>query len=72
MLLGEVGVDVRLNAECIGFAARGDQPFTIHLTYPIDEIDEERKADWDKMRHQFESAWGDIAAGFGRAWSRFR
>jgi len=27
--------------------------------------------DWDKHRASFEQAWGDIAAGFGRAWSRF-
>ena len=27
--------------------------------------------DWEKHRANFESAWGDIAAGFGRAWSRF-
>jgi chromosome segregation ATPase len=33
---------------------------------------ESSAADWEKMRHQFEDAWGDIAAGFGRAWSRFR
>ena len=32
------------------FEARGDQPFTIHLTYPIDEIDVEREKDWDKER----------------------
>ncbi len=28
--------------------ARGEQPFEIHLTYPIDEIDVERKKDWEK------------------------
>jgi hypothetical protein len=27
---------------------RGDEDFTIHLTYPIDEIDVERKKDWEK------------------------
>ncbi|HEY2962192.1 MAG TPA: hypothetical protein VGJ37_07235 [Pyrinomonadaceae bacterium] len=27
---------------------RGDEDFTIHLTYPIDEIDKGRKADWEK------------------------
>ena len=30
------------------FKARGSEPFTVHLTYPIDEIDVERKADWEK------------------------
>jgi hypothetical protein len=28
--------------------ARGTQPFRLHLTYPIDEIDVERKKDWEK------------------------
>jgi hypothetical protein len=28
--------------------ARGNKPFTIHLTYPIDEIDQGRKEDWEK------------------------
>ena len=28
--------------------ARGAAPFTIHLTYPVDEIDVERKKDWEK------------------------
>jgi glyoxylase-like metal-dependent hydrolase (beta-lactamase superfamily II) len=30
--------------------ARGDDEYTIHLTYPIDEIDVERKDDWDTQR----------------------
>jgi hypothetical protein len=30
--------------------ARGDDEYTIHLTYPIDEIDVERKNDWDTQR----------------------
>jgi hypothetical protein len=34
------------------FAARGKQPFTIHLTYPIDEIDVLRKQDWDEHRQK--------------------
>jgi hypothetical protein len=30
-------------------AARGaDAPYTLHLTYPVDEIDVERKKDWEK------------------------
>lgn len=28
--------------------ARGNSGFTIHLTYPINEIDSDRKADWEK------------------------
>ena len=27
---------------------RGDEDYTVHLTYPIDEIDVERKEDWEK------------------------
>ncbi|HEX6651085.1 MAG TPA: hypothetical protein VF075_16145, partial [Pyrinomonadaceae bacterium] len=27
---------------------RGDEDYTIHLTYPIDEIDVERKKEWEK------------------------
>ena len=30
------------------FKARGGEPFSIHLTYPVDEIDAGRKADWEK------------------------
>lgn len=30
------------------FGARGGEPFEIHLTYPLDEIDTARKADWEK------------------------
>jgi hypothetical protein len=30
------------------FKARGKSPFTVHLTYPVAEIDAERKADWQK------------------------
>lgn len=28
--------------------ARGDAPYTLHFTYPIEEIDEEREKDWKK------------------------
>jgi len=28
--------------------ARGDDDYTVHLTYPIAEIDVERKKDWEK------------------------
>jgi hypothetical protein len=30
------------------FKARGGEPFEIHLTYPVDEIDVARKEDWEK------------------------
>lgn len=33
------------------FDARGTSPLTIHLTYPLDEIDENRAAEWEKQRN---------------------
>jgi hypothetical protein len=44
---GEHGNPERESLEML-FAARGDEDYTIHLTYPIDEIDKERKKDWEK------------------------
>jgi len=44
---GEHGNPERESMEML-FAARKKEPFTIHLTYPIDEIDVERKKDWEK------------------------
>ncbi|UOM33956.1 hypothetical protein [Acuticoccus sp. I52.16.1] len=35
------------------------------------ELTDSSYAEWEKHRTNFEAAWGDIAAGFGRAWSRF-
>jgi len=32
--------------------ARGDASYTIHLTYPIDDIDTTRKAEWEKERRK--------------------
>jgi len=32
--------------------ARGKDPFTLHFTYPIEEIDVGREADWDKERNK--------------------
>jgi hypothetical protein len=44
---GEHGNPEREALEML-FDARGDEPFTVHLTYPIKEIDEGRKKDWEK------------------------
>jgi len=44
---GEHGNPERESMEML-FKARGKEPFHIHLTYPINEIDAERKADWNK------------------------
>ena len=48
---GEHGNPERETFEML-FAARGNAPFTIHLTYPIDEIDAERKENWKKARQR--------------------
>jgi len=32
--------------------ARGDDDYVIHLTYPIDEIDKGREADWKKEQNK--------------------
>ena len=44
---GEHGNPEREALEML-FEARGSDPFVLHLTYPIDEIDVERKRDWQK------------------------
>jgi hypothetical protein len=44
---GEHGNPERATLEMI-FEARGDDPFVLHFTYPIDDIDAERKIDWAK------------------------
>jgi hypothetical protein len=44
---GEHGNPERETFEML-FDARGDEPFTIHLTYPVKDIDAERKKDWEK------------------------
>ena len=44
---GEHGNPERESLQML-FAARREQPFEIHLTYPIKEIDDAREADWKK------------------------
>ncbi len=48
---GEHGNPERESMEML-FRARGEDPFTIHLTYPIDEIDQGRKEDWEKEQNK--------------------
>jgi len=43
---GENGNPERESLEML-FAARGAEPFEIHLTYPVAEIDVARQADWE-------------------------
>ena len=52
---GEHGNPDRETLELL-VAARGDDDYTIHLTYPVDEIDVERKKQWES--HQDEP-WSD-------------
>lgn len=44
---GEHGNPERESFEML-FDARGKEPFVIHLTYPVEDIDVERKKDWEK------------------------
>jgi hypothetical protein len=44
---GEHGNPERETLEML-FKARGKAAFDVHLTYPVDEIDKGRKADWEK------------------------
>ena len=44
---GEYGNPERESLETL-MNARGDEDYTIHLTYPIEEIDLKRKKNWDK------------------------
>jgi hypothetical protein len=44
---GEHGNPERETLEML-LAARGGEPFHLHLTYPVDEIDVERKKNWEK------------------------
>lgn len=46
---GEHGNPEREALEML-LAARGDEDYEIHLTYPVKEIDEGRRKDWDKER----------------------
>lgn len=46
---GEHGNPEREALEML-IAARGNAGYEIHLTYPVDEIDAERKKDWEKER----------------------
>jgi len=32
------------------FEVRPDSPFTLHLTYPVGEIDKKRKEEWEKQQ----------------------
>lgn len=48
---GEHGNPERESLEML-IAARGDADYEIHLTYPVDELDAERKKDWEKERNK--------------------
>ena len=46
---GQYGNPERETLEMLA-AARGDDDYQIHLTYPVDSIDAERKKDWERAR----------------------
>jgi hypothetical protein len=48
---GEHGNPERETMEML-LNARGNADYTIHLTYPIDEVDAGRKADWEKEQNK--------------------
>lgn len=48
---GEHGNPERESLEML-LAARGNDEYEVHLTYPIDEIDAGREADWNKERNK--------------------
>ena len=56
---GEHGNPERRRSRCCSTRAAAGDDFTIHLTYPIDEIDAERKKDWEKERQQGDSEKGE-------------
>ncbi len=56
---GEHGNPERESLEML-FGARGKEPFTLHLTYPVKEMDVERKADWEKKAG---NVWDAAAQG---------
>jgi hypothetical protein len=49
---GEHGNPEREALEMLRKARGENDDFTIHLTYPVEEIDVERKKDWDKAQGQ--------------------
>ena len=48
---GEHGNPERESLEML-IAARGDEDYEVHLTYPVGEIDKGREADWEKERNK--------------------
>ena len=50
-------------AEMRNFAAGAEEK--------MQDLVQSHSEEWEKHREKFEKAWDDIAAGFGKAWSRF-
>ena len=63
---GEHGNPERATFEML-FGARPADGYTIHLTYPVDEIDRERKADAERHHHVWSDADDSLASLFDRA-----
>ena len=63
---GEHGNPERETIEML-FAARGNDSFVLHFTYPIPEIDAARRVDWDKKREEARRKGKTL-----RAWSDAR
>lgn len=56
---GEHGNPERATLEML-FAARGEERFDLHFTYPIQEIDAGRKVDWNKERAKERARGGKV------------
>lgn len=65
---GQYGNPERETFEMLA-AARGEEDYMIHLTYPVDRIDVERKKDWEKNRAQEHRRHPDNPAKVRPAWS---
>lgn len=67
---GEHGNPERTTLEMLA-EARGDAEYAVYLTYPVDEIDVERKKDWDEKRDDEERRHAEKASVTVRAqWSK--
>jgi hypothetical protein len=64
---GEHGNPERETLEML-FEARGGDEFEMHFTYPLDEVDAERKKDWEKEQaKERKRGKGDVRENWSRA-----
>ncbi len=56
---GEHGNPERESLEML-LKARGDEDYTVHLTYPVEELDVEREKDWKKEQAKEKNKGGEV------------